>query len=72
MNRKEWQKDKVVIYVKKDTRKRMNAIGRREETSDDLINRLVDNFLESKRKNTGLKDSDIIEIYGKDVLSKEE
>lgn len=71
-SRKEWQEDKAVIYVTKDTKKRMDAIGRMNESSDQLINRLINKYLELLKSKEKLTDNALMTIYGPNVLPKKQ
>ena len=70
--RKEWQEDKVVIYVTKDTRKRMESVGKMNESSNQLINRLIDSHLELIRSKSNAANLDLVNIFGPDVLRKKQ
>jgi predicted CopG family antitoxin len=43
-------KNITTIQVRKETRERLLEIGRKKETYDDLINRLIDFYLKVKEK----------------------
>lgn len=70
--RKEWGKNKTMINISKETKKRLDLIGHMNETSDSLINRLIDTFIELKKDRLGMKYSDFADLYGKEVLSEKQ
>ncbi len=43
------RKDKTSIEVSRQTRNRLDAIGKRGETFDDIINRVLDDYKEKKK-----------------------
>lgn len=67
--RKEWGKDKTMINISKETKKRLDLIGHMNESSDSLINRLIDTYIDFKKARLGIKYSDFAELYGEGVLS---
>ena len=72
--RKEWGKDKIIIYVKETTKKRMESVGRQTESNDHLINRLIDSYLQLKSlmSKRSYSEWDFMNFYGPDVLRKDQ
>lgn len=55
-----------------ETRKRMDAIGHMNESSDQLINRLIDTYLQLLKDRLSIRYSDFEMLYNKNVLTEDQ
>ena len=62
--RREWLKNRTVINIKRSTRDKLAKLGYKDESWDDILNKLADFWLKSRK-------SDVVQSY-LDLYSKDE